>query len=48
MDKYNLEQFKILRDSRYHDGKDFSDDINILNSKTLYQKILIRRIKKGE
>lgn len=48
MDKYNPEQFEILGGSRYHDGQDFSDDINILNSKTLYRRIVIRRINKGE
>jgi hypothetical protein len=43
IDKYNPEQFEILGDSRFHDGQDFSDDINVLNGKTLYRRILIRR-----
>lgn len=43
MDKFNPEQFEILGDSRYHDGQDFSDDINVLNGKTLYRRILIKR-----
>lgn len=43
MDKYNPDQFEILGDSRYHDGQDFSDDINILNGKGLYRRLLIRR-----
>lgn len=45
MDKYNPEQFEILGDSRYHDGQDFSDDINVINGKTLYRRLLIRRKK---
>ena len=43
---YNPEQFEILGDSRFHDGQDFSDDINVINGKTLYRRLLIRR-KKG-
>ena len=43
MDKYNPEQFEIIGDSRYHDGKDCADDINFLNGKLLYRRILIRR-----
>lgn len=45
MQYYNPEQFKILGDSRYHDGQDFSDDINVINGKTLYRRILIQRRK---
>ena len=43
IDKYNPNQFEILGDSRYHDGQDFADDINVLNGRTLYRRILIRR-----
>lgn len=43
MQYYNPNQFEILGDSRYHDGQDFSDDINVINGKTLYRRILIRR-----
>jgi hypothetical protein len=43
MDKFNPDQFEILGDSRYHDGQIFSDDINVVNGKTLYRRILIRR-----
>ena len=43
LDKYNPEQFEILGDSRYHDGQNFPDDINVVNGKTLYRRILIRR-----
>lgn len=43
LDKYNPEQFEILGDSRYHDGKDIADDINILNGKQLYRRLLIRK-----
>lgn len=43
LDKYCPEQFEILGDSRFHDGQDFSDDINYLNGKLLYRRLLIRR-----
>jgi hypothetical protein len=43
IDKYNPEQFEIVSDSRYHDGQDFSDDINIINGKTLYRRLLIKK-----
>ena len=43
LDKYNPEQFEILGDSRYHDGQNFPDDINVVNGKKLYRRILIRR-----
>lgn len=45
LDKYCPEQFEILGDSRYHDGQKFADDINIINGKGLYRRILIK--KKG-
>ena len=43
LDKYNPDQFEILGDSRYHDNKTEADDINIINGKLLYRRILIRR-----
>ena len=43
LDKYNPDQFEILGDSRYHDGRDIADDINFINGKLLYRRILIRR-----
>lgn len=43
IDKYNPEQFEILGDSRYHDGQEFADDINSVNGRLLYRRILIRR-----
>ena len=43
MQYFNPNQFEILGDSRYHDGQNFSDDINVINGKTLYRRILIRR-----
>lgn len=43
MQYYNPNQFEILGDSRYHDGQDYSDDINVINGKTLYRRLLIRR-----
>ena len=45
LDKYNPEQFQIISDSRYHDGQDFADDINVINRKTLYRRILIKNKK---
>lgn len=45
LDKYNPNQFEILGDSRYHDGKDEADDINVINGKQLYRRILIKRKK---
>lgn len=43
LDKFNPDQFIILGDSRYHDGQEFADDINVINGKTLYRRLLIRR-----
>lgn len=43
MQYYNPNQFVILGDSRFHDGQDYSDDINIINGKTLYRRLLIQR-----
>lgn len=45
IDKHNPEQFELLGDSRYHDGQDFSDDINVIKGQTLYRRLLIRRRK---
>ena len=42
LDKYCPEQFEILGDSRYHDGKTVADDINYINGKLTYRRILIR------
>jgi hypothetical protein len=46
MQYYNPEQFEFLGTSRYHDGQDFSDDINFINGKGLYTRLLIRRKQK--
>ena len=43
MDKYNPDQFEILGDSRYITGE--CNDINILNEKQLYRRIIIRNKK---
>lgn len=43
LDKYNPNQFEILGDSRYHDGSDVANDINFINGKGLYRRVLIRR-----
>ena len=45
INKYNPNQFEILGDSRYHDGNDMADDINFVNGKQKYRRILIRRKK---
>jgi len=45
LDKYNPKQFEIISDSRYHDGQSFADDINIINGKTLYRRIIIKNKK---
>lgn len=44
--KHNPDQFELLGDSRYHDGQDFSDDINVVNGKALYRRLLIKRVQK--
>lgn len=42
--KWNPEQFDVMGTSRYHDGSfDEADDIAVLNGKTLYMRILIRK-----
>lgn len=43
LDKYCPEQFEIIGDSRYHDNQDFPEDINIINGKELYRRILIKK-----
>lgn len=45
LDKYSPEQFEILGDNRYHDGDENANDINYVNGKCTYRRILIRRIK---
>ena len=42
LDKYNPDQFEILGTSRYHDGSNTSDDINVINGKLLYMRLLIK------
>jgi hypothetical protein len=42
LEKHNPNQFEILGDSRYHDGNDNADDINFINGKGLYRRILIK------
>jgi hypothetical protein len=46
MTRHNPEQFEILGDSRYHDGQEYADDINFVQGKGKYTRILIRRIIK--
>lgn len=43
LNKHNREQFEIIGESRYHDGKDFTDDISIIGGKQKYRRLLIRR-----
>ena len=45
IDKYNPNQFEILGDSRYHDGSDVANDINFIDGRGLYRRVLIRRKK---
>ena len=45
IDKYNPNQFEIVGDSRYHDDSDVANDINFINGKGLYRRVLIRRKK---
>ena len=42
MHKFNPEQFEILGDSRYHDNSDATNDINYLDGKLLFRRILIK------
>ena len=44
MTKHNPAQFEVLGDSRYHDGQEFADDINFVNGKGKYTRMLIRRV----
>jgi len=48
LDKYCPEQFEIIGDSRYHDGKTVADDINYINGKLLYRRILIRHRRRRD
>lgn len=43
LEKYNPNQFEILGNSRYHDGSTVANDINFINGKQLYTRILIRK-----
>ena len=45
MDKFNPDQFEILGDYRYHDGCDTANDINYLDGKQLFKRILIKHKK---
>ncbi len=48
LSKWNPEQFEILGSSRYHDGSWESNDINFINGKGKFTRILIRRIPQNE
>jgi hypothetical protein len=43
LDKWNPNQFEILGDSRYITGE--ANDINVINGKLLYRRILIKNKK---
>ena len=43
LDKWNPDQFEILGSSRYHDGSWEANDINYINGKAKYSRILIKR-----
>lgn len=40
---WNPAQFDVLGSTRYHDGQDFADDINFINGKGKFSRILIKR-----
>jgi hypothetical protein len=40
---WNPAQFEILGSTRYHDGQDFADDINFINGKGKFTRILVKR-----
>ena len=40
---YNPAQFEILGSSRYHDDSNIANDINFIDGKSLYSRILIRQ-----
>jgi len=44
LDKFDPEQFEILGDSRFHDGSNESNDINYINGKLTYRRLLVRWI----
>ena len=46
MAQHNPDQFEILGDTRYHDGQTVANDINVINGKTKFRRILIRRVRK--
>ena len=46
--KWNPEQFEILGSSRYHDGSMEANDINFINGKGKFTRILIRRKSSDE
>ena len=43
MAKHNPAQFEVLGSTRYHDGQPFADDINFINGKGKFTRMLIRR-----
>lgn len=43
LSKYNPNQFEILGDSRYITGGDKANDINYINGKLLYRRIIMKR-----
>lgn len=47
MAQHNPDQFELLGSTRYHDGQSFADDINFINGRGKFTRMLIRR-KKGE
>ena len=47
MTQHNPEQFEILGDTRYHDGQTVANDINVINGKTKFRRILVRRVKRS-
>lgn len=48
MAQHNPDQFELLGSTRYHDGQSFADDINFINGKGKFTRMLIRRKEKGK
>ncbi len=48
MVQHNPDHFALLGSTRYHDGQSFADDINFINGKGKFTRMLIRRKEKGK
>lgn len=48
LEHYNPEEYEILGDTRYHDNQSYADDINYIDGKQTYRRVLIRRIEHNQ